>query len=115
MNIESIREYCMAKAEVTESCPFGDDNVVFKVCDKMFALLSLDEPWINLKCNPENAIELREKYVNVVLPGYHMNKALWNTISFEEVPDNLLKEWIDESYRLVIEKLPKKLRQLFDK
>lgn len=111
MDVENIRAYCLSKKEVTESCPFGDDNVVFKVCNKMFALLSLDEPRVNLKCDPEKAIELREKYVDVVLPGYHMNKALWNTIAFEEVPEGLLKQWIDDSYQLVVNKLPKKLQQ----
>ena len=115
MNIENIREYCLSKQEVTEGCPFGDDNIVFKVCDKMFVLLSLDEPWINLKCDPEKAIELREKYVDIVTPGYHMNKALWNSVQFEEISDKLLKEWIDESYQLVVDKLPKKYRQLFNK
>lgn len=110
MNIESIREYCLSKPQTNESCPFGDDNIVFKVFDKMFVLLSLDEPWINLKCDPDKAIELRERYSGVVLPGYHMNKALWNTIIFDSVTDVILKEWIDDSYNLVVEKLPKKLR-----
>ena len=114
MNTESIREYCLSKREVTEDCPFGDDNVIFKVFDKMFILLSLDKPWVNLKCDPEKAIELREKYLDIVTPGYHMNKALWNTVLFEEVSDKLLKEWIDESYWLVVEKLPKKLQQLLN-
>lgn len=108
MNIESLREYCLSKKEVTESFPFGDTTLVFKVFDKMFALVNLDEDLsVNLKCDPEKAIELREKY-SAVLPGYHMNKTYWNTIMVDStVPDNLIKEWIDHSYEEVVKALPK--------
>jgi predicted DNA-binding protein (MmcQ/YjbR family) len=112
MNIEEIREHCMKKKGVTESFPFDEDTLVFKVMGKMFLLTSLSDPGsFNVKCDPEKAIELREKY-DCVLPGYHMNKKMWNTIVIDgTVSKSLLKEWIDDSYRLVVEKLPKKLRE----
>jgi predicted DNA-binding protein (MmcQ/YjbR family) len=111
MNIESIREYCLIKSDVTECFPFDDTALVFKVKNKMFALLNLDSPHsINLKCDPDKAIELREQYP-FVIPGYHMNKTHWNTILLDDaVPDKLLKQWIDQSYQLVVASLPKKLR-----
>jgi len=102
MNIEILREYCVGKENVTEGFPFGDDTLVFKVNGKIFALANLDgETRINLKCDPEYAIELRERYP-CVIPGYHMNKKLWNTIIIDgSVPDKTIKEWIDHSYNLV--------------
>jgi predicted DNA-binding protein (MmcQ/YjbR family) len=110
MNIESLREYCLSKKESTESFPFGEDTLVFKVYEKMFALMNLDgELSINLKCDPEKAISLREKY-NSVLPGYHMNKTYWNTIIIDgTIPENLIREWIDHSYDEVVKKLPIKI------
>lgn len=109
MNIEDIRTYCLSKMEVTESFPFDDTTLVFKVLNKMFALLNLkDDHSINLKCDPEKAISLREHY-DFVLPGYHMNKQQWNTIMLDErVSDDMLKKWIDDSYWLVVDKMPKK-------
>jgi predicted DNA-binding protein (MmcQ/YjbR family) len=108
MNIESLREYCLSKKGSTESFPFGETTLVFKVCDKMFALTSLDKDLsINLKCDPEKAIELREKY-SFVIPGYHMNKTYWNSVLIDNsVPDHLIREWIDHSYNEVVNKLPK--------
>lgn len=108
MNIESLREYCLSKKGATESFPFDDVTLVFKVCDKMFALTGLDQKLsINLKCDPEKAIELREKY-SFVIPGYHMNKTYWNTVLIDNtVPDHLIREWIDNSYKEVVKKLPK--------
>lgn len=102
MNIEILREYCVGKVNVTEGFPFGDDTLVFKVKGKIFALANLDgETRINLKCDPEYAIELRERHP-CVIPGYHMNKKLWNTIIIDgSVPDKTIKEWIDHSYNLV--------------
>ena len=112
MNVEDIRMYCLEKKEVTESFPFDDTTLVFKVVGKMFALVNLDDNLrLNLKCDPEKAIALREHYYEV-LPGYHMNKKLWNTIILDgNIPDNLIKEWIDDSYCLIIEKLSEKLKQ----
>lgn len=107
MNIETIREYCLAKREVSESMPFGDTTLVFKVFGKMFALMSLDGvDRLNLKCDPEIAIELREKYTYVI-PGYHMNKQHWNSIILtDNISEELVFDWIDHSYDLVVEKLP---------
>ena len=111
MNVEEIRKYCLQKKEVTESFPFGEDPLVFKVKNKMFALMSLEgELRISLKCDPEEAIRLREKYMSVI-PGYHMNKKLWNTIIVDDtLTDELLKKWIDDSYDLVVQTLPAKER-----
>ena len=112
MNIEELREYCLKKKAVTESFPFDKFTLVFKVKGKMFALLPLERvPQINLKCDPEKAIELREHYA-AVTPGYHMDKRLWNTVQIDgSISDNLIREWIDDSYQLVVAKLPKKDRE----
>jgi predicted DNA-binding protein (MmcQ/YjbR family) len=108
MNIEEIRAYCLAKKQVTEDMPFGEDTLVFKVMGKMFALMNLEgDVRVNLKCDPEEAIRLREEF-DAVIPGYHMNKRLWNTIIVGgRITEKQLKKWIDNSYQLVIEKLPK--------
>jgi predicted DNA-binding protein (MmcQ/YjbR family) len=107
MNIEQVRECCISKAGVTEEFPFDDTTLVFKVCDKMFALLSLDEARLNLKCDPDRAVELREQFTDVT-PGFHMNKKLWNSINLGgDVPDRLIRQWIDDSYMLVAAKLTK--------
>ena len=107
MNIEAIRDYCLSKKETSESFPFNETALVFKVAGKMYALLNLEVPHsINLKCDPETAIRLRENY-SYVLPGYHMSKKHWNTILLDDfVPDDLIREWIDTSYRLVVQGLP---------
>ena len=105
MNIEDFRDYCLTKEDAGEFMPFGDSVVVFKVDNKMFALMSLNlEPTVCLKCDPEKAIDLRERYP-AVIPGYHMNKKHWNTVLLTEAPsDALVKEWIDHSYALVRKK-----------
>lgn len=103
MNIETLREYCIAKPDVEETLPFGPDTLVFKVHGKIFLLAGLDEPALsfNVKCDPELALELRASYP-AVQPGYHMNKKHWNTIIVDgSIPVKLLKEWIDHSYDLV--------------
>ena len=113
MDVESIREYCLSKDFVTESTPFDDVTLVFKVAGKMFALLPLDEInlSINLKCDPEKAVELREHYP-AVIPGYHMNKNNWNTVFVDgTIEKKLILQWIDNSYQLVIKSLPRKTRQ----
>lgn len=99
MDIVDIRDYCMAKPYVTEGLPFDENTLVFKVNGKMFALTNLTgDLSINLKCNPEKAIELREEFP-AVEPGYHMNKVHWNTVWIDgSIPDKLIKEWIDHSY-----------------
>jgi predicted DNA-binding protein (MmcQ/YjbR family) len=113
MNVESFRDYCLNKVAATEGAPFGPDNIVFKVEGKMFALLALDEvpPRVNLKCDPDLALELRDRYEQV-RPGYHMNKKHWNTVLLDGViPEKEVKEMIDHSYDLVVESLPKAKRQ----
>jgi predicted DNA-binding protein (MmcQ/YjbR family) len=111
MDIESLREYCLIKKGVTESFPFDENTLVFKVSGKMFLLTDLvDELSINVKCEPEKALELRAHYP-CVIPGYHMNKQHWNTVKIDgSVTDNLLMEWIDMSYQLIVDSLPKKDR-----
>ena len=111
MNIEAYRNYCISKKGVTEEFPFDDKTLVFKVMGKMFTATDIDDfESINVKCDPELAVELREKYPGV-LPGYHMNKKHWNTIAMDgSVPDDLTKKWIDHSYNLVVDKLPKMLK-----
>lgn len=108
MNIETVREYCIKKPEVSESFPFNDTALVFKVMGKMFALLDLSEDsrGISLKCDPELAIKLREEYAQVT-PAYHFNKQHWNSVEIlEGVSQQLIFEWIDHSYDLVVNKLP---------
>jgi predicted DNA-binding protein (MmcQ/YjbR family) len=111
LNVEQFRSYCLAKRGVTEEFPFGEETLVYKVMDKMFALagVTLFES-INLKCDPEQAAELREQYP-AVLPGYHMNKKHWNTVLIDgSLPDKLVKNWIDNSYNLVVASLPAKVK-----
>lgn len=114
MNIEELREYCLLKKGVTESFPFDEDTLVFKVIDKAFLLTGISEKPVafNVKCDPEKAIALREKHPCVV-PGYHMNKKHWNTVVADgSVSEKLLKEWIDHSYDEVVKGLAKAKRAL---
>jgi len=109
MNIEQIREYCIRKKGVAEEFPFDEETLVFKVMGKMFLLASLEAIplQINLKCDPEKAIELREEY-EAVQPGYHMNKKHWNTVILDgSIPEKIVREWIDDSYYSVIAGLKK--------
>lgn len=104
MDIEQLRNYVIGKPNVEESFPFGDDTLVFKVNNKIFLLLGLDNQPLqfNVKCNPDKAIELREEFPDTVLPGYHMNKKHWNTIIVNgQLANQQLKEMIDHSYNLV--------------
>lgn len=112
MNIEEYREYCLAKAATTEATPFDQTTLVFKVHGKMFALTSMETfASINLKCDPEYAIQLREENEGVQ-PGYHMNKTHWNSVLTNgSVTDELLMELIDHSYDLVVRGLRKKVRE----
>lgn len=113
MNIEDFRNYCLNKKGVTESFPFDKETLVFKVMGKIFALTGLDEnpAKANLKCNPERAVALREKYPNLIYPGYHMNKKHWNTVEIaRDLPHQLVVELIDHSYDLVVKGLTKKLQ-----
>jgi len=116
MNIESYRNHCLSKRGVTEEFPFDESALVFKVAGKMFSITNVDNfVSFNVKCDPEHAIELRECYA-AVLPGYHMNKKHWNTILVDgTVPDDTLASWIDDSYDLVVDKLPKRLKEELNK
>ena len=109
MNIEELRNYCLSKKGATECFPFGEDTLVFKVLDKAFALASISEPdSVNLKCDPEYAIELREQY-DAVQPGYHMNKKHWNTVELRGgLDDKLICKLIDHSYEMVVKAMNKK-------
>ncbi len=112
MNVEEFRIYCLAKAGVTEEFPFDQSTLVFKVGGKMFALTGLDDPEfkVNLKCDPEWAVELRDEYESI-RPGWHMNKTHWNTVNVDgSFTDELFLRLVDHSYDLVLGSLPKKLR-----
>ncbi len=101
MDLEQFREYCLRKPGATEGTPFGEDVLVFKVGGKMFALAALDEipATANLKCDPDLALELRDRYEQV-RPGYHMNKKHWNTVELGgEIPDLDLRKMVDHYYR----------------
>ncbi len=112
LNIQTIRDYFLSKKGATEDTPFGEDTLVFKVGGKMFGLTNLEGALrLNLKCQPEKALELREQYTSVK-PGYHMNKKHWNTVAIDgSIPENLIHEWIDDSYNLVFRKLPKNVKK----
>ena len=111
MDIEAIRAYCLTKKAVEEGFPFGDTTLVIKVGGKIFVLINLDgDPSMNLKCDPDRAIDLREANP-AIIPGYHMNKKHWNTVVLDgSLPKRLILEMIDHSYELVFESLPLKLR-----
>lgn len=114
MDLELFREYCLRKPGATEDMPFGEDVLVFRVGGKMFALAPLDEvpATANLKCDPDLALELRDRYEQV-RPGYHMNKKHWNTVQIDSViPDAELRKMIDHSYELVVTRLPNAKRKL---
>ncbi|MBN4070995.1 MmcQ/YjbR family DNA-binding protein [Crocinitomix catalasitica] len=112
MNIEEFRNYCITKPGVTEEFPFDETTLVFKVMGKMFALTGVDAfEFINLKCDPEMAINLREEY-HGVRPGFHMNKQLWNSVYLnEDVTDENIYAWIDDSYDLITQSLTKRLKE----
>jgi predicted DNA-binding protein (MmcQ/YjbR family) len=113
MNVESFRDYCLRKPAATEDTPFGPDDIVFKVEGKMFAIAALMEvpPRVNLKCDPDLALELRDRYEQVTA-GYHMNKKHWNTVVLDGViPGPEIRKMIDHSYELVVQSLPKTKRE----
>ena len=109
MDLETVRNYCLAKKGVTEDLPFDEDSPVYKVMGKIFLIASITHPVsINLKCDPEKSAELRERYDSVT-PGYHMNKKHWNTVLLDgSISPKLIQEWIDHSYDLVVNGLSKK-------
>jgi len=109
MTLETLRTYCLSKAFTSEHLPFDDRTLVFKAGSKMFALVDIDAAKsVNLKCDPERAIELRESFLEIQ-PGYHMSKVHWNTVSLNEsLEDEMIFELIDHSYDLVVNSLTKK-------
>lgn len=114
MFIDELRAYCLSKSFTEECLPFDNDTLVFKVKGKMFALIGLSEAeFVNLKCEPGYAAELRDRYTGIV-PGYHMNKTSWNSVYLRrDVDDQLLRALIDHSYREVVKTLPKKVQREF--
>ncbi len=112
MNVEEVRQICITKKGVTEGFPFDETTLVLKVGGKIFALISLDRiPSVNLKCDPERAIDLRERFSDIT-PGYHMNKKHWNTVLLEgDLQDQLIADLIEHSYDLVLASLPGKVQQ----
>lgn len=111
MTLDILRDYCLLKNQVTEEFPFDAQTLVFKVAGKMFALTDVDQfESINLKCDPERAVELREQF-DAVRPGYHMNKKHWNTVFINsDVSHEMILQMVDDSYELVIKSLPQKRR-----
>lgn len=112
MYIDEFRDYCLAKPGVTEDTPFGPDTLVMKVMNKVFAITGIVEyEFINLKCDPERAVELREEF-DGIRPGWHMNKVHWNSVFTDgSVPEKLMRELIDHSYELIVASLSKKLQE----
>ncbi|TYP94800.1 putative DNA-binding protein, MmcQ/YjbR family [Fodinibius salinus] len=112
MNIIEYRKYCLSFPGAEEGFPFDEDTLVFKIKGKIFSITDVDSfELVNVKCDPVKAINLREKYP-FVIPGYHMNKKHWNSIKMDHsVPEDLLKQWISDSYQLVVAKLPKKTQE----
>ena len=117
MDIETLRLYCLSKKAASEDTPFGPDTLVFRVVGKIFALTSLDTPAarVNLKCDPEYAVELRERYPESVLPGYHMNKQHWNTVELENgLDEKLIRTLVDHSYEIIVASLKKAQKELLN-
>lgn len=117
MTIEAIREYCLSKSHTTEDMPFDQSVLALRVAGKIFLLTNIDEDplRINLKCDPEKALRLRDEFEDVI-PGYHMNKKHWNTVNCEgELKSSFIKRLIDHSYELIVNSFSKKKRsELFD-
>ncbi len=113
MDVETCRAYCLQKRGATESFPFGPDTLVFKVQGKIFALMGLDSVphRINLKCDPERALDLRLEYEGLIEGAYHMNKKHWNSLQYPSLPPVLVQSLIDHSYDLVIQGLSRKQQQ----
>ena len=111
MTLEYFRDYCLKKPGTSEDTPFDQDTLCFRVGGKIFSICSISEfQYINLKCGPERAVELREPHSGIT-PGYHMNKKTWNSVSvIGDVPDKLILELVDHSYELILSNLPKKIQ-----
>jgi predicted DNA-binding protein (MmcQ/YjbR family) len=115
---EELRAFCLSFNAAVEDFPFNPDTSVFKVCGKMFALASLDARplTVNLKCDPDDAIRLRAEYEGLIVPGWHMNKRHWNTVTADgALPDRLVRELVEDSYDLVVAGLPRADRLRLDR
>ncbi|MDC6350247.1 MmcQ/YjbR family DNA-binding protein [Zeaxanthinibacter sp. PT1] len=110
MNIESFREYCICKKGVTEELPFDEHTLVFKVMGKIFVFTPLERspPQVNMKCDPERAIDLRDRHAGIIPALAYLDKRHWNTLYLDQLPTQLLEELIDHSYDLVVNKLTRK-------
>ncbi|MFF7048553.1 MmcQ/YjbR family DNA-binding protein [Streptomyces griseorubiginosus] len=118
MTAEELRALCLSFNAAVEEFPFRPEISVFKVLGKMFALSWLDNRplTINLKCDPEDAIRLRTDHPGLIVPGYHMNKRHWNTVTVDgELPDRLVRELVEDSYDLVVAGLPRAERLRLDR
>ena len=111
MNIESVRDYCLSLPMATEDFPFDETTLVFRVLGKIFAMVDLhDTEWFVLKCDPDYALELRDRHTEIA-PAYYMNKKHWNQLNlFGMLPDELVQSLIRHSYNLVVSKLPRKVK-----
>jgi len=116
MTLDHFRKYCLSLKGSTEELPFDENVLVFKVLGKMFAFCNMmNFEFTNLKCDPENAIMLREEFIEVT-PAWHMNKKHWNSVSFiGDLNDHQIEQWVKDSYNLVVNNLPKKLKLELDK
>jgi len=117
MNIEELRNHCLAIKDAEECTPFGEDTMVYKIMNKMFAYFSLypknNEHFVVLKCDPEKTVELREKYEGITKGYYAGNSLMWNSVYIQkDVPDKLIVELIEHSVEEVIKKLPKKRKEI---
>ena len=115
MNIEEVREFCLGVTGVTEDSPYGPDMIVFRIEGKIFLHLPLEyaDPRISIKLPPEEGVELRERYGDI-RAAFHLNKTHWNDILIEHTfPREQLEAWIVESYQIVFNKLPKRLRDKY--
>ncbi|MFD7970824.1 MmcQ/YjbR family DNA-binding protein [Streptomyces clavifer] len=116
MTPQELRAFCLEFNASTEEFPFGPETSVFKVLGKVFALSALDgRPLtVNLKCDPDDAVRLREEHPAIV-PGWHMNKRHWNTLTVQELPGRMVRELVEDSYDLVVAGLPKTERLRLDR
>ncbi len=111
MNIEEIREFSLSLPHVTEDFPFDEYTLALRIGGKIFSLIPLEKGGqMNLKCDPERAISLREEYT-AIEPGYHMSKTNWNTVHFDALPSELIKDLIQHSYNLVFASLTRKVKE----
>lgn len=112
MDIIEFREYCLSLPLTQEATPFDESTLVYKIGGKIYTLVDIDDfHWINVKCDPERAIELRETHEEIT-PGWHMNKKHWNTIATDgDLPEELIKEFIYDSYMIVVNSLPRAVRE----